>query len=310
MNPSSQTYDIAVIGAGLAGLNAALQCAERGATVACIEQAPLGGGLIANVGRIDSFPTGGAQTGAALVDALGERCRQLEVRMLNAEVTALADAGRHRRLATSAGDILAQRVIVAAGARLRRLGVPGEAEFAGRGVSQCDWCDGGFFRNEPVVVVGGGDAAFQAALHLAQLCESVTVVMRGAIRARRSYVQQAGDNERIAFLWDTSVEAIEGTDKVQAVLLRDQAEGTTYRHATAGVFVFAGTEPNTAFLPPAVQLDAAQRVVTDAELRTSLAGVLAAGAVRAGYRGSAASACGEGATAAAVAMEELENAAA
>lgn len=307
MTMTPQTYDIAVIGAGLSGLSAAFQCAERGASVVCIEQAPLPGGLIANVGRVDSFPAGGAQTGAALVDALGERCRQLEVRMLNAEVTALRDAGRHRQITTSAGDILGQRVIVAAGARLRQLGVPGEAEFAGRGVSQCDWCDGGFFRKESVVVVGGGDSAFQAALHLAELCESVTLAMRGSsIRARRSYVQQAGDNERIAFLWDTTVEAIEGEGKVQAVLLHDHVEGSQSRHPTAGVFIFVGTEPNTAFLPPEVQLDEAGRVVTDAEFRTSLGGVLAVGAVRAGYRGAAVSACGEGAAAAAVAIEDLE----
>ncbi len=306
MPMTAQTFDVAVIGAGLAGLSAASQCAERGATVVCIEQAPLPGGLVANVGRVDSFPAGGALTGAALVDALGERCRKLDVHMLNAEVTALQDAGAHRRIATSAGDILARRVILATGARLRQLGVPGEAEFAGRGVSQCDWCDGGFFRQEPVVVVGGGDSAFQAALHLAELCESVTLVMRGAsMRARRSYVQQAGDNERIAFLWDTTVEAIEGEGKVQAVLLRDNVEGTQTRHPTAGVFIFVGIEPNARFLPPEVQRDDAQRIVTDAGFRSSMAGVLAVGAVRAGYRGSAVGACGEGAAAAEVAMEEL-----
>src|SRR5690606_34939589 len=115
---------------------------------------------------IDGFPAAGALSGAALVDVLTRRCAERGVAMVEAEVSALEDAGEWKRLATSDGPVQARLVIVASGARLRQLGVPGEAELAGRGVSQCDWCDGGFFRGEPVLVVGGGDAAFQAALHL------------------------------------------------------------------------------------------------------------------------------------------------
>lgn len=304
---TSQSYDVVVVGAGASGLSAALHCAERGATVACVEQAPLPGGLIANVGSIDGFPSAGELSGAALVDLLSRRCAELGVAMVQADVTALEDSGAWKRLATSEGTIQARLVVVASGARLRQLGVPGEAELAGRGVSQCDWCDGGFFRGEPVVVVGGGDAAFQAALHLAQLCASVTIVMRSAtMRARRAYVQAAAENERITFLWDTTVERINGTDKVEGVTLRDHAEGTVSDHPTAGVFVFAGIEPQAGFLPAGVARDPAQCLVTDADFRTSMPGVFAIGAVRSGYRGQLVSACGEGAAVAALAAQALE----
>jgi thioredoxin reductase (NADPH) len=304
---TSNEFDVAVIGAGASGLSAALHCAERGATVVCIEQAALPGGLVANLGRIDGFPGGPQLSGAALVDELAQRCRALDVRMLQAEVTGLDSAPGRHSIATSEGPVRARIVIVASGARLRQLGVPGEAQLAGRGVSQCDWCDGGFFRGEPVLVVGGGDAAFQAALHLAEICSGVTVVMRGsAMRARASYVQAAADHERIAFLWEHEVLRINGQDKVESVTLRDRAEGTEADHPAAGVFVFAGTQPNAGFLPPQLARDEQQRVVTDAEYRTCVPGVFAIGAVRSGYRGALVSACGEAAAVAAIAAQELE----
>lgn len=300
-------FDIAIIGAGATGLSAAAECAERGARVVCLEQAAMAGGLIANVGRIDSFPAAPASAGATLIESLGQRCRELGVQMLQADVAALERKGARQTLATSAGPVQAAIVLSASGARLRQLGVPGEAEFAGRGVSQCDWCDGGFFRDESVLVVGGGDAAFQAALHLAQICASVTLVMRGsAMRARRAYVQAAAEQPRIAFLWETSVERIEGDTGVRRVVLRDQGEGRTFEQPANGVFVFVGLEPNTAYLPADLARDATGRLVTDANYRTSLPGVFAAGEVRSGYRGQLVSACGEGAAAAAAATDLLE----
>jgi thioredoxin reductase (NADPH) len=300
-------FDISIVGAGATGLSAAIECAERGARVACVEQAPLPGGLIANVGRIDGLALAGESSGAQLIERLTQRCRELDVQMLQADVSAVQRRGARQALVTSAGSVESAVVLAASGARLRQLGVPGEAEFAGRGVSQCDWCDGGFFRGESVLVVGGGDAAFQAALHLAGICAGVTLVMRGAVmRARRAYVQQAAEHPRIAFLWDTVVERIEGDDKVRRVLLRDNAENRTYEQPADGVFVFVGLEPNASFLPPEVERDAQGRVVTGSDLRTSVPGIFAAGAVRSGYRGQLVSACGEGAAAGAAAFEAFE----
>jgi thioredoxin reductase (NADPH) len=305
MNPNE--FDISIVGAGAAGLSAAIECAERGARVVCIEQAGLPGGLVANVGRIDGLALAGECSGMELIERMGQRCGELGVRMLQADVTAVQRQGTRHMLATSEGPVEAGAVLVASGARLRQLGVPGETEFAGRGVSQCDWCDGGFFRGESVIVVGGGDAAFQAALHLGAICASVTLVMRGlSMRARRSYVKKAADHPRMSFLWDTVVQRIEGNGKVQQVWLHDKTENRTYAHPADGVFVFIGLEPNTAFLPQDVSRDASGRLLTGGDYQTSSAGIYAAGAVRSGYRGQLVSAFGEGAAAGAAVLETLE----
>jgi thioredoxin reductase (NADPH) len=308
MNSASvREFDIAVIGGGLSGLTAAAQCAERGAAVVCINESSIPGGLVANIGNLDGYPAPTPMSGAALADSMIENCKALDVSFSNAAVTSLTHSNSKTAITTDRGDIAAKVVIVASGARLRQLGIPGEAELAGRGVSQCNWCDGGFFKNEPVFVIGGGDAAFQAALHLAGLCESVTIVIRSpTMRARRSYVQSAANNERIAFHWDTVVERIVGTDRVEGIVLRNVAEDSVEQHPAAGVFVFVGTEPNSEFLPPEIERDAYGFVVTNADYRTSLGGIFAVGGVRSGYRGPLISACGEGAAAAAAAVEELQ----
>ena len=299
--------DVAVVGAGVSGLTAAAQCAEQGASVVCIEEAGMSGGLIANIGKLDGFPAPGPLSGAALIDSMLQICKASGVTLLNAHVSGLAASGSQATLTTDQGTVVAKRVVVASGARLRQLGVPGEAELTGRGVSQCNWCDGGFFKNESVFVVGGGDAAFQAALHLAGFCASVTIVMRSsAMRARRFYIQTAADNERIAFHWDMVVERIIGSDRVEGMLLNNLAEGGKEEHPASGIFVFIGTEPNSGFLPPEIARDATGRVATNADYLSSLAGVYAIGGVRSGYRGQLLSACGEGAAAAAAVIEDLK----
>lgn len=303
---SSQSFDVAVIGAGAAGLCAAVHCAERGAEVISIERAPLAGGLVANLGAIDGLPIEGSLSGAAFAQTLAERCEARGVERRQAEVLSISSAAAGCVLSTDRGEIRARAVIVASGASLRRLGVPGEQDLAGRGVSQCDWCDGGFFRGEAVMVVGGGDAAFQAALHLARLCASVTIVMRGTtIRAQRHYVQAAADDARIEFLWDTTIARINGTDKVESVTLRDHAQGSVSERPISGVFVFAGLEPNVGFMPPEVPRDPAGRLLTDAQYRTAMPRVFAIGAVRSGHHGQIVSACGEGAAVAAEVIAQL-----
>lgn len=308
MNSASiHEFDIAVIGGGVAGLTAAAQCAERGAAVVCIDESAIPGGLVANIGRLDGYPSPSPLSGAALADCMIANCKALDVSISNAAVIALSHSERNTAIKTDQGEIVAKVVIVASGARLRRLGIPGETELAGRGVSQCDWCDGGFFKNESVFVIGGGDAAFQAALHLAELCASVAIVIRSpSMRARRSYVQAAADNERIVFHWDTVAECIVGTDRVEGVVLRNVAENSVKQHPAAGVFVFVGVKPNSEFLPPEIERDTSGFVVTNADYCTSLPGIFAIGGVRSGYRGSLVSACGEGAAAAVAAVNELQ----
>ena len=278
-----------------------------GGSVVCFEQANLYGGLIANVGRLDDYPAPGGIAGGALSDLLLGRARELEVSIVSERVTTLARSASALRVNTESGIFAVKTIILACGGKLRRIGVPGETELAGRGVSQCDWCDGGLYRNRDVVVVGGGDAALQAALHLSELCNSVAIVARGAtLRARRDYVLRAADNERISFHWETMVEAILGHDEVEAVRLRSLSDDSHFEYPCAGVFIFAGIVPNLDFTPAGLTTDSAGWVLTDRDCRTSIPATFAVGAVRSGHRGTVLSAMGEAAAASAIAAEDLQ----
>ena len=298
--------DIAVVGAGISGLTACAHAAELGASVVCIEPNILLGGLVTNVGVLGSYPAPTAVSGSGLAEALRERCTMRGTSLLTSRVTAVAPAADRFDVVTLDGTVSAKIVIVASGGRLRKLGVPGEAELAGRGVSQCDWCDGGLFRDADVVVVGGGDAALQAALHLAEMCRSVSVIVRGQqLRARWHYLQAAADNDRITFHWETLVERIIGTECVEAVMLRTCRDGGLHELPARGMFIFIGTEPNSDFLPSQVKRDSRGFVETDCDGRTSVPGMYAIGGVRRGYRGLIVNAIGDGAAVAAAAVEAL-----
>jgi len=300
-------YDVAVIGGGAAGLVAAGHAAASGARVACFEATALYGGLIANVGRLDDYPASQPLPGPALADILVARARTLGVTLVEGRVTGLASEDGTTRIATERDAYRARRTIIASGASLRRAGMPGETELAGRGVSQCSWCDGGLFRGERVVVVGGGDAALQSALHLAEICQSVAIGVRGAtLRARNEYAARAADNERIRFHWETVVESVLGARQVEGVRLRDLSTNTSLEHPCDGVFVFVGLPPNCAFAPPDLAKDGAGYIRTDPQFRTSLPGTFAVGAVRSGHGGALLSAMGEAAAASAIAIDDLK----
>ena len=295
--------ELAVIGGGIAGLTAAWNAAGRGAQVTLFEESGRFGGLVANIGVLDDYPAPGTLAGASLADALLLRCAGMHVAIDNSRVESLSGHDGNWKLHTARGMTAARAVLVASGARLRKLGVPGEAELAGKGVSQCDWCDGSLYRNQAVAVVGGGDAALQAALHLASMCASVAIIARSAtLRARRAYVERAADNERIGFFWETAVEAINGECGVESLALRSLPDGASSEYPCRGVFIFAGIEPNTGFLPAAVRRDANGMIVTDARGCASMPGLFAAGAVRSGYSGALASAAGDGTAAASAAV--------
>lgn len=304
--PRPESHHICVIGAGLAGLSAAVHAAASGASVICFERSPLRGGLVANVGRLDDYPSPAATSGAALADQLLARARDSGVTMVTAQVTSLAPVGGGFTIGAESLTCFSQAVIVASGGRLRQLGVPGERELAGRGVSQCDWCDGGLYRGKRVAVVGGGNAALQAALHLAELCESVTVISRGAgLRARRDYVLRAADKPKIEFLWETQVEAVVGSDGVEGLTLTSVPDALRWERPFSAVFVFAGIVPNLDFAPTLLDRDEGGFARTDSAFRSSIPGVFVVGAARSGNGGSLVSAMGEAMTAAAAAIVDL-----
>jgi len=300
MRPLKNPCEITVVGGGLAGLVAARQAVRMGKLVTLFEGSGIYGGQVATVSHLEGLPFPGQFSGQDLAIHLLEEIRKLGVLVVE---SAVASVTRGERVTLV--DELGKRwypgtLIVAAGASLRRLGVPGEQAMIGRGVSQCASCDGGFFSHQNVVVVGGGDSAVQEALELSKLCSHVTVVSRSPLKAARERIDKLAGQGNVSFLWENEVSEIVGEDTVRAVRLRRLKDGVATELACAAVFPFVGVAPNSAFLP-AELLSPSGHVRTDERFVTDAAGILAIGAVREGFGGSLVEAMAEGIAAATVA---------
>ena len=284
--------EVAVIGAGVAGLAAATEAARCGLNTALIDEGLLGG-LIINVGDVHGHPGATGITGADLINSMLGEALEAGIDYCPVAVTDLSRQGDHWRL----GEITAVHVILGTGAELRKLGVPGEAELSGRGVSQCAFCDGGLYKEQDVAVIGGGDAAFQEALHLANLCANVTMVLRGLKpRARPAFVRQAADRDNMHFCWQTEVVEIKGAEGVEAIELRNIECGESKTLAVAAVFPFIGLAPRTGLVSAAC--DESGALLVNEHMKTDQPNLYAAGAVRAGHGGQIAHAIADGKTAA------------
>jgi thioredoxin reductase (NADPH) len=301
-------YDTIVVGGGLAGLTAGLYAARAGMSTLIIEQL-MPGGQVANIEHIETFPGNTEPVGGMMLGP----ATQMQAEAAGASVAMetvleLQDADGGFTVRTAEGEHTARTVILACGSSLRALGVPGEEEFRGHGVSQCADCDGFFFSGRKVVVVGGGDSALDEALVLTNSgVERILLVHRGPdLRdAQRALVDRVQANPIIECVSDTEVTEIKGTDgAVSAVTLR-QGE-RTWDEAAAGVFVFAGLVPNTDWLKGLVDLDEDGRIVVDAMMATSVPGVFAAGDVRQHSVAQLAASAGDGATAAIAATRYLQ----
>jgi thioredoxin reductase (NADPH) len=275
-----KTYDLIVIGEGVSGLVCAGHARRAGLSVATFEST-LFGGLVLNVNELDGYP--GAESGTNLASELMQANSDAGVASIQEEVTTIRPAGGAFEVAAG-GIYPARQIVIASGARLKKLGVPGEDEYEGRGVSRCADCDAPMFQNEDVVVVGGGDSAMQEALVLANFCRSVRIVHRGdRLRAQKHLADRAKSNRKISMMWKSTVEAILGGKMVEKVRVR--RDGKTEEIASAGVFAYVGLEPNAACAPSGVGRDGRGHLVTHDAFETSMAGIWAIGAVRAGYSG-------------------------
>jgi thioredoxin reductase (NADPH) len=294
MNRPEEPYDVLVVGGGLAGLTAAHRAALRGLSVASMDEGGHMGGLVANVGKIDGYPAANPVSGVELAAAELEALLELGADIIAEAARGLTTDGDIKVVTAESGAYRARTLVLASGARLKSLGVSGEQALLGRGVSQCADCDAGFFSNQHVVVVGGGDAALQEALHLSDYASTVTLVTRGnRFRARQSYIARAEANPKFTFRRSTNVLEILGRDSVEGIRLAPAGGGEPEVLNCSGVFVFIGVEPNGNYLPADIERDAGGYLITDADYQTSIPGIYAVGALRAGYSGQLASAVDE-----------------
>jgi thioredoxin reductase (NADPH) len=292
--------DVAIVGAGPAGLTAAIYLARARRSVVALER-NMAGGQMALTDLIENFP--GFPEGIGGFE-LSDRIKQqavkfgAEVREITAVSGIEVRNGVHAVL-TDQGEILARAVLLAPGRMPRKLGVPGEDQFFGRGVSACGTCDGALYRGRTVAVVGGGDTAVEEGMFLTKFAEKVHVLhRREELRCAPIAQERAFENERMTWVWNAVVRRIEGNDKVQGVQYEDVCTGEVKQLPVDGVFIFVGQIPNTSFLQSVVELDPEGYIVTDEQLQTSRAGVFACGDARVSPLKQIAWAVGEGALAA------------
>lgn len=298
--------DIIIVGGGPAGLTAGIYTSRARLSSLLIERGLIGG-QIANAEWVENFP--GFPEGISGID-LGQRLHDQATRFgletILAEVTGLELQGTQRVVKTSEGDFTARAVILAGGSNHQKLNVPGEEEFIGRGVSYCATCDSAFFQDQPVAVVGGGDAAITEALHLAKSSAKVTIVhRRDQLRATKILQEKAFAEPKIDFAWDSIVEKIEGEDFVQGLRLHNVKTGQTSNLEVTGVFVSIGFRPDTEYLKDLLPLDEIGQIITNEKMETEVAGVFAAGDIRHNSGRQAITAAGDGATAAIYAEKYL-----
>ena len=302
------SFDLAIIGGGVAGLTAGLYACRAGLNTVLLERmAP--GGQIANAERIENFPgfpdgVFGAELAGLLVDQATRY--GLDVRL--SEVTALRRENPLWALDTFDGVITSKAVVVAAGSTLRKLGVPGEEELHGAGVSYCATCDGAFFQGEVVGVVGGGDSALDEGLVLTQFASRVVVFcMDARFHAQKVLQDRVLNNPLVEIRWNTAVNAILGEGRVDGVRVTDLPSGETTRVNLSGVFIYVGLEPNSQVLEGLVSLDGGGHVPTDVWMRTTEPGLFAAGDIRQNSAAQLVSSAGDGATAAVAAQRYIDS---
>ena len=299
MSDPGSNYDIIIIGGGPAGLTAGLYTARAKLRSLLIERGAVGGQIVTSE-WVENYP--GVKDGISGIDLtqiMYEQATKFGLETVYADVSGISVEGRQKTVKTSEGDYTAPAVIIAGGSDRQKLGVPGEAEFTGKGVSFCATCDGAFFKEKTVAVVGGGNAALTEAIELTKFADKVYLIhRRDVFRGGKILEERANDTGKVEFLFNTVVDEVLGDKFVNGLKLRNNQSGETSTLKLDGVFMAVGFLPNTGYLKGTVDLDELNTVIVDAHMATSVPGIYAAGDIRSQSIRQVVGATGDGAIAA------------
>lgn len=301
-------YDLIIIGSGPAGLSAAVYGKRAGFETLVLEKYPMSGGQVLNTYEVDNYLGMPGISGFDMGMQFREHAEKLKAEFKEADVKELVCLPEKKIVKTTAGDFEGRAVIIATGAVHRQLGVPGETRLAGRGISYCATCDGAFFRNKTVAVIGGGDVAAEDAIFLARFCKKVYVVhRRDSLRAAKTLQKQLFSLENVELLWNSTVEDILGEEQVESLLLHNKETGEARSLEVDGVFIAVGIAPNSGIFREIAECDRDGYLVAGEDCVTSEPGIFAAGDVRTKKLRQVVTAVADGANAVASAEEYFTN---
>lgn len=274
-------YDVIIVGGGPGGITAGIYAVQAGLKPIIIEKA-LEGGQVNNTEKVENWPGFPSIGGIELAEKLAEHAREFDVEFLNAEVIDLEIAGDKKTVILDNGKKVSSKVVViSTGSNPRKLGVPGEREFAGKGISYCATCDGHFFTDQHIAVIGGGNSALDETLFLTKIAKKITIVQNlPKLTADKLLQQRVEATGKVDYIFNTVVEKIEGTDKVEKLILKNTQTGERSELEVSGAFIFIGLAPNTTFLKDKLKLNEYGYIVTDENMETEIPGVYAVGDVR------------------------------
>jgi thioredoxin reductase (NADPH) len=303
----TKIYEVIIIGGGPAGLTAGLYTSRSRFNTLLIEIGLLGGQMTTTevIENYPGFPQG--INGDELSRLMEEQAKRFGLEVVSQEVVEVKLEGERKLVKTDESTYLCEALIICTGTEYRKLGIPGEKEFTGKGVSYCATCDGAFFKDSQIVVVGGGDSALTEALFLTKFAKELTIIhRRDVLRGTKIYQERVLSNPKIKMLWNSVVQKIKGDSIVRSIVIKNVKTGEIDEFNTEGVFLFVGVSPRTQFLKNLITFDEAGYIVTDENCETSIKGIFAAGDCRKKLLRQIATAVGDGATAAFATEKYLE----